>query len=236
MIMTAAPASAWAVQILDANGAGSLAARISNHDPNRIRIAGGFISMAVGPRNGRIAIETNDKQGQIFVRLNENAPGKNKAFTLFLTDAKGRDYTLLLKPANISGESLIIRPRPDRAQSKRPVGVERREARLKRLVRAMAMDNVPRRCTLSEESRRAPLWKGTDFSMERSMQCGDFSVERYRLSNTSDKEIRLAEQELYGDGIAAVSVERMHLNHAGVISLEPGRSTMVIIVRESRHG
>jgi len=236
MIMMAAPASAWAVQILDAGEDVSLAARISNHDPNRIRIAGGFISMAVGPRNGRIAIETNDKQGQIFVRLNENAPGKNKAFTLFLTDAKGRDYTLLLKPANISGESLIIRPSPNRMAARHPVGVERREARIKRLVRVMAMDDVPRRCELSEKSHSVPLWRGTDFSMERSMQCGAFSVARYRLTNTSDKEIRLAEQELYGDGIAAVSVERMRLNPAGVISLDPGQSTMVIIVRESHHG
>lgn len=238
MILTAAPTSAFAVQILDAIDAESLVARISDHDPNRIRIAGGFITMAVGPQNGRIAIETDDKQGQIFVRLSAAAQEaeSDKAFTMFLTDAEGRDYTLLLKPADISGESLIIRPRADRVQPRRPVGITAREERLKRLVRAMAMDDVPRRCTLSEESRRAPLWKGTDFRMERAMRCGDFAVERYTLTNTSGVEIRLAEQELYGDDIAAVSVERMHLNHAGVISLDPGRSTMVIIVRESPHG
>jgi conjugal transfer pilus assembly protein TraK len=238
MMMAVTPASAWAVQILDADEDVSLAARISNHDPNRIRIAGGFITMAVGPQNGRITIETDDKQGQIFVRLNAAAQEteRNKAFTLFLTDAKGIGYTLLLKPADISGESLIIRPRPGSAAARRPVGITAREERLKHLVRAMAMDDIPHRCTFTEESRRAPLWQGTDFRMERSMQCGDFSVERYRLTNTNDTEIHLAEQELYGDDIAAVSVERMHLNHAGVISLDPGSSTMVIIVREFHHG
>lgn len=233
MILTAAPTSAFAVQILDAIDAESLVARISDHDPNRIRIAGGFITAAVGPQNGRIAIETDDKQGQIFVRVNENAPDKHKAFTLFLTDAEGRDYTLLLKPADISGESLIIRPRADRVQARRPVGITAREARLKRLVRAMALDDVPRRCRLSEADKRVPLWKGADFHLLRIMHCGDFEVERYRLTNTGDKPIRIAEQELYSNGVAAVSVERMHLNTEGIVSIPPSNSTMVIIVRES---
>ncbi len=233
MVMTATPASAFAVQVLDAAGAGSLAARISDHDPNRIRIAGGFIMTAVGPRNGRIAVEADDKRGQIFVRVNENAPDKHKAFTLFLTDARGRDYTLLLKPANIAGQSLVIRPRTEGPKARRPVATERRESTIKKLVRAMALDDVPRRCRLSETDKRVPLWKGTDFHLNRVMHCGDFDVERYRLANTGDEPIRMAEQELYAIGVAAVSVERMHLDRAGTVSIPPGNATMVIIVREA---
>ncbi|KON46656.1 hypothetical protein AL013_12185 [Mariprofundus ferrooxydans] len=235
MILTAAPTSAFAIQILDAADSDSLVARISDHDPNRIRIAGGFITMAVGPRSGRIAIETDDKRGQIFVRVNENVPDKHKAFTLFLTDAEGRDYTLLLKPARISGQSLVIRPRRQRPQVSNPAGVEKREARIKRLVRAMALGDVPRHCEISETDKRVPLWKGTNFHLNRVMRCGDFNVERYRLANSGDKVIRMAEQELYSNGVAAVSVERMHLNAEGAVSIPPGNATMVIIVREVGH-
>ncbi|MDX8401652.1 MAG: type-F conjugative transfer system secretin TraK [Mariprofundaceae bacterium] len=235
MILTAAPTSAFAVQILDAADSDSLVARISDHDPNRIRIAGGFITTAVGPQSGRIAIETDDKRGQIFVRVNENAPDKHKAFTLFLTDAEGRDYTLLLKPVRIAGQSILIRARAKPLKTKRPVASERRASAIKELVRAMALDDVPRRCQLAEVDKRVPLWMGTDFHLMRVMRCGDFDVERYQLENTSDKEIRMAEQELYADGVAAVSVERMHLNADGVVSIPPGNATMVIIVREANH-
>jgi len=238
ILITAAPVSALAVKVLDADLSDSLTARISDHDPNRIRIADGYIATAVGPRNGRIAIETNDKQGEIFIRINENDPGKDKAFTLFLTDAHGRDYNLLLKPRNIAGKSIMIirshthRPAP---KTRNPVGVSVRSERIKRLIRQMALNEPAHRCTASAKDRRVPLWKGTDFRLRRTLKCGDFTVDRYRLTNTGGAEMRVAEQELYADGVAAVAVERLRLNQSGVVSLASGASTAVIIVRESDH-
>jgi len=235
ILMTAAPVSAFAVTILDADISNSLIARISDHDPNRIRIQNGYIATAVGPRNGRIAIETNDKQGEIFIRINAKDPDKNKAFTLFITDAHGRDYNLLLKPRNVAGKSIIIiRSHSSRTTGprKRPVGVSLRESRIKRLVRDMAMGDAAHRCTAENKDRKTLLWKGTGFRLNRSMQCGDFSLDRYTLTNTSHAEMRLAEQEFYSEGVAAISIARMHLAHGGVVSMDPGQSTTVIIVRD----
>lgn len=213
-------------------------ANLSRSDPNRIRIAGDFITMAVGPEDGRIAIEKDEKQGQIFVRMN---PGqgvdRDKAFTMFLTDSKGRDYTLLLKPSSMGGQAIIVRPRTAaQIDPRRPVGVSGREATLKQLVRAAATDDVPRRCEVVEEAREVRLWEGASMRLDRSMRCAEFDVERYTLTNTSDKPSRMAEQELYGRGVAGVAVERLYLSPAGVISLDPGKSTMVIVVRSASHG
>lgn len=234
-LITVAPISAYAVKILDADLSDPMVARISDHDPNRIRISDGYIATAVGPRNGRIAIETNDKQGELFIRINAKDPEKDKAFTLFLTDAHGRDYNLLLKPRNIAGKSIVIiashtKKVADKV-STRPVGISIRTRRIKRLIRAMASGEAPRRCTISVKNRRLPLWKGTVFQLLRTAACGDFNVDSYRLTNTGGAEIRLAEQELYRDGVAAVAVEKLHLNKSGVVSLARGVSTKIIIVR-----
>jgi len=235
ILTAAAPANALAVTIIDADTSESMNVRISDHDPNRIRIADGYIATAVGPRNGRIAIEKDDKQGELFIRINANDPDKDKAFTLFLTDAEGRDYNILLRPANVTGKSIMVIRSHTRRQSdpgKRPIGVSAREARIKQLVRGIARGNAPHRCSIEDKDIKTLLWKGTDYRLRQTMQCGAFSVMRYLLINTSDKEIRLAEQEFYDDGVAAVSVARLHLNRAGAISLPPGKSTVVIIVRE----
>ncbi len=235
-LIMAAPVNAFAVTILDADLSDSLLARISDHDPNRIRIADGYIASAVGPKNGRIAIETNDKQGEIFIRINANDPDKDKAFTLFLTDAHGRDYNLLLKPRAIAGKSImIIRSHTSRltGKHKRPVGISIRESRIKRLVRDMAMGNDTHRCTAKSEDRKTLLWQGTDFRLRRTIKCGDFSGERYTLTNISHNGIRIAEQELYSEGVAAISVARMHLRAGSIVSLDPGKSTTVIIIRDA---
>lgn len=236
--LLAAPTSVPAVQLLDADGGEELVAKISRDDPNRIRIAGEFITMAVGPEDGRIAIEKDEKQGQIFVRMN-TAQGidREKAFTLFLTDSKGRGYTMLMKPEAITGQAIVVRQRTaGRIDAKRPVGISARESSMKVLVRAAAMDNVPRRCEIVEEAREVTLWEGASMRLDRSLHCAEFTVERYTLTNSSDKPSWMAEQELYEPGVAGVAVERLFLNPAGVISLDPGQSTMVIIVRNASHG
>ena len=201
-----------------------LLVRVSDHDVNRFRISGARIVSAVVQKSPLVGVDKDEATGQIFLRLVRAPDGSRaKPFTMYLTDDKGRSYTLRVIPKSIPGQSVIIRPREVRRDRKRPVGVEARVGRIKRLVRAAALGDVPRRCSYEETGRRIPWWPGTRMREEARWDCGAWSVWRYRLANTGKGEMRLDERWFYHDGVVAVAVDR-HV-------VMPGEATAVYVIR-----
>jgi len=207
-----------------------LTASISNYDSNRVRISGGYISSAAGPNNGVVSIETEDKQGQVFIRVNNSS----KPFTLFLTSEAGKNYSVLLKPRAMPGQSIIIKPRFEvKHSNQRPIGTTQRVSRIKRIIKSIANDDIPTHCELKEKSITVPWWDKTLFQLFQQLDCGDWIADKYLLTNQNKSELTITEQEFFHDGVIAVSIEHPYLS--GVISIKSHESTPIWLIRDKHH-
>ena len=88
----------------------------------------------------------------------------------------------------------------------------------------MAGDTLPRDMEVREVARELALWKDVRFTLTR-MYLGQSMVgEKYLLTNLGAMPMVIAEQELYKEGVMAVSVENPNLR--------PAESTNVFVIRE----
>jgi conjugal transfer pilus assembly protein TraK len=158
--------------------------------------------------------------GQLFVRPVE----KDKPISIFLTSDSGATYALTLQPADIPAESLIIKE--NKTRTTRPTAAERaasRQAMIKTLLIETASGRIPDDMEVRETGDDVLLWRGTKFTHDRDWLGMTIAVGHYRLMNTSQEDMRLAEQEFFRPDVIAVAIER-HV-------LRPGESTRVFIVR-----
>ncbi|MDR8345441.1 conjugal transfer protein TraK, partial [Acinetobacter baumannii] len=70
-----------------------------------------------------------------------------------------------------------------------------------------------------------PLWKESKFVLLRRYDTDGMYGEMYQLTNLTNKTMNLLEQEFYRKGVSAVSIQNL--------TLSPGRSTFVYVVREN---
>jgi len=208
----------------------TLRAKISSFDSNRISISGDYITTAAGPNNGVVSIEKDEKQGQIFVRVEHSS----KPFTLFLTTDTGKNYSIILIPHAMPGQSIIIKPKFEtRVVKTKPIAVSQRVARIKKLMKSIANGDVPNRCELKHESINVPWWDGTSFKLNKQFYCGEWIIDQYQLTNQSQKEITITEQEFFHDGVVSVSMNHPHASN--VMSLQSHESTIIWLIRDEHH-
>lgn len=233
IILISFSSEAWASQILNIVNPDTdvLTAKISNYDSNRIRIAGGYISTAVGPNNGIISIDKDDNQGQVFIRINNP---NSKRFTLFITSATGKSYSLLLTPRSMPGQSIILKPRFQVKHSKtKPVGISHRVSDIKYMVRTISNNDIPKHCDLKEKSIIIPWWKNSKLFLTQQMNCNEWIIDKYLLTNTGLSDMMIAEQEFFHDGVVAVSINHTYLS--ATIPLHQNESTVVWVIRDKHH-
>ncbi|RMF24961.1 MAG: hypothetical protein D6760_02205 [Deltaproteobacteria bacterium] len=227
MAVLCVAAHAWAAQsaqVLDvrAPDLDVLVARASDHDVNRIKVVGARIVTAVAKKTPEIGVDKDDATGQIFLRIARRPDGSRpNPFTLYLVDDRGRSYTLRIVPRGIPGQTILVRP-ARRAPAERP-RAEPRVLRIKKLIKAAALGDVPRRCDYVETGRTEPWWPGTSLREVARWDCGAWSVWRYRLANVGSGPMRLDERWFYHDGVVAVAVD--------VHRLRPGQATAVYVIR-----
>ena len=97
---------------------------------------------------------------------------------------------------------------------------------LKAMLVAMAADRVPADIRVDEVNRPIQLWQEARFSLVRLYEGRGLIGERYILTNVSNRDMVLAEQEFDRDNgaVLGVSIE----NH----NLRPGESTTVFVIRQ----
>ena len=247
-------APAVALQVVEASDGVTVDAVLSLKEPTRIRIDGAPITNvfgniyssncgsamtaqpgngppAIGPQvnpAGEIVLECDTDKGEIYVRP---VGISGKPVNLFVS-SQHATYTLLLRRSDTPADTIVIRdraPRTPRADSA-GAGPTARQAQhvrsLKAMLVAMASDRLPTDIRVEEVSRTIQLWTEARFSLTRLYEGRGLVGERYVLTNVSNQNMVLAEQEFDRESgsVLAVAIE----NH----NLRPGDSTTVYVIRQ----
>ena len=177
---------------------------------------------------GEIVLECDTDKGEVYVR----PVGKDtKPVNLFVS-SQHATYTLLLRRSDTPADTIVIRdktPRQARAEQGN-VNPSARQAQhvrsLKAMLVAMASDRVPTDIRVEEVSRQVHLWVEASFSLTRLYDGRGLIGERYLLTNVSNQNMVLAEQEFDRESgsVLGVSIE----NH----NLRPGESTAIYVIRQ----
>lgn len=218
----------WAQQVVDASDGKARIVNVAQRDPSRIAVDGGRIVNVVYDENDLAATVDKDS-GQVFV-----TPRVTRPISVFVVTEKAT-HPLLLQPQDIPLQTILIREtRRNPGDDGRPLArvvIERAGAHdlaVKRLLAAMARGERPVEFSVRTINQPVALWQEALFILVERYEGRTLIGERYRLTNTSSVPMRLAEQELYKDGVVAISIE-LH-------RLEPGQSTDVFVLRQASNG
>lgn len=195
---------------------------------------------AVNPA-GELLLECDAERAEIYVRpvpvISAGKPGKSgsaepalgRPISLFIATKLGT-YTLLLHRSDTPADTIVLRDRtaPTTGMSADGAQLGQQPAHvfaLKAMLVGMTAARLPGDMQVQGVNREIPLWQEARFVLERTYARRGLVGERYRLTNVSNADMVLAEQEFdrEGDDVLGVSVE----NH----NLRPGESTAVFVIR-----
>jgi conjugal transfer pilus assembly protein TraK len=181
---------------------------------------------------GEIVLECDTDKGEIYVRPVGKLEGNiGKPVNLFVSSPYAT-YTLLLRRSDTPADTIVIRDKAPR-QARAELGNANSSARqaqhvrsLKAMLVAMASDRVPTDIRVEEVSRPVRLWMEASFWLTRVYEGRGLIGERYLLTNISNQNMVLAEQEFDREAgaVLGVAIE----NH----NLRPGESTAVYVIRQ----
>lgn len=218
--LLAASLPASALQILEGADGKTLVGKISQKELTRVVVERERIRRVTG-NAGEFFLEKDEEKGQIYIR--PAAEGATKPINLFVATDRST-FTLLLQPVDLPAETILIKPSRDQRE---PARVERSSSyvrSIKNLLLTMASDALPRDMDVREISQDVALWQEARFTLTRKYVGRTLVGEKYLLTNVSAVPMVIAEQELYKEGVVAVSVENMNLR--------AGESSNVFIIRE----
>lgn len=224
--LLAAPA-AWALQTVDVADGRSHLVKISAKEMSRIAVDAGKIRR-IDFVDGELEVKKDDEAGDYYV-----LPLVQKPINVFVKTASGQTHALILQPTDMPLETIVLRePAKKENDPKRTTtAIERAgslEVAVKRLVVSMARGERPMEFDVTTVNKEVGLWNEARFVLVERYTGQALVGEHFRLTNISKSVMRLAEQELYKQGVVAISIENQVLN--------PGESTEVFITRVANDG
>lgn len=219
---------AFATQYVDGCEKSHVQVNFSANEQNRLAIDGRRIGTVVPSQKGALAYAKDEATGSLyFTKADEGSSG---TITLFVSDEQNPQVVckLILVPRPIAGEEIIIRLPIERvggSSSARHNGDGRAtsyQRQAKNLILNMA-DEEGRDVEAVAVNQEIPLWKEGRLVLLSKYLDGGLVGEKYRLTNVSNSEMLLVEQELFRKGVVVVVIE----NH----TLMPTDSTYIFIVR-----
>jgi conjugal transfer pilus assembly protein TraK len=177
---------------------------------------------------GEVVLECDVDKGEIYVRPVGTSV---KPVNLFVS-SQHATYTLLLRRSDTPADTIVIRDKSPRSAKIDPsasstAGRQAQHIRsLKAMLTAMASDRVPTDIRVDEINRPIQLWAESRVSLIRLYEGRGLIGERYILTNISNQNMVLAEQEFDRESgsVLGVSIE----NH----NLRPGETTTVYVIRQ----
>jgi conjugal transfer pilus assembly protein TraK len=224
MLMTTWLNECQATQVIEVQDGALNSVRISGIEPNRLVVKNGRVHKVWGV-DGDLVVKADEDSGQIYFYPSEG--GHKQSFSIFVKDETGAVYTLVVTPADVPSETIILQRREVMSQSykKQALGWESGqpyEKTLTELIKKMAMNKLPDGYMVSEVKKEIHLWNEADLSLEYRYSGGSLSGEVYLIKNVDSKKMRMNEREFYRDGVLAVSIAKHEL--------DPGESTHIYLV------
>ncbi len=215
--------------MLDARDGVSVAAKLSQKEPTRIKVEGAAIGEVFGNvwqdktnPAGEVIVETDPGKGELYVR--PVSASATKPINLFVSTAHAT-YTLLLQPVDMPADTIVLRDRTSRvARSAMSPGKAPTHVRaLTSFLTAMANDAPSPDMRVEDTALDVRLWQGTRFTLLRRYESPGLIGERYLLTNLGEAALALESRWFGKDGVLGVAVEQA--------TLEPQASTHVFVLR-----
>lgn len=224
----------FAIQEFQVGNNAEIEAVISNHDVNRIAIAGARIAQ-VKFTSKILKIDTDEQNGQIFVYPISSGTSSNvstiqvgnlkakavvgEMVSLFIIDDQGRSYNLKLRLQGVSSETILLKPL---AENRNNASTDF-TTQVVSIVESMYLDNKNEDgYAVKEFNSSIKLWKEVDFELYKTYSNGPFLGSVYYLRNKTDKPITLAENQFWKPNTVAVAIEKP--------VLEPNEVTRIFVV------
>lgn len=219
-VLVASPAFALQT-ITPVEGTNSFA-KCSAKETTRLAIDGGKIRRIIA-NEGELVVEKDEERGQFFIK----PVSVEKPINLRLLSSSGKWFSLVLQPADVPQEDVVLLDPDARATSPNAQPEQRSTPHvraLRQLIDSMA-DSArgTSRLEIREVNREVALWQDTRFVLLSRYRDKAWVGERYELTNLGATQIRVVEQELFRRGVVAVAIENL--------ALDPGQSTFVYVVR-----
>lgn len=197
-------------------------AKCSAKETTRLAIDGGKIRRIIA-NDGELVVEKDEERGQFFIK----PVSVEKPINLRLLSSSGKWFSLVLQPTDVPQEDVVLLDPDARTTSPNAQPDQKNtphERTLRQLIDAMA-DGARgvSRLEVSVVNREIALWQDTRFVLLARYRDKSWTGERYELTNLGATQIRVVEQELFRQGVAAVAIENL--------ALDPGQSTFVYVVR-----
>ena len=232
LFLSAVCGGAAALTTLDMQDGASATVQISRKDPTRLTVAGAPILEVIGGSvrseanpAGVLGVSQSAEPGDAYVMLlGDSRPAATSIFVV----TEHATYTLVLSPADVPADTVLIRDKRARSGSASVVSDPgrpyNRERSLFELLRAIANDAPPPELTLEEVNQPVTLWKEARFTHARRYTGHPrWTVDVYLLTNVSAANMVLDEREFVTPDVAAVALEQA--------DLAPNQSTLVRVAR-----
>lgn len=223
----------FAIQEFQVGNNAEIDAIISDHDVNRISIAGARITQ-VKFTSKELKVDKDEQNGQIFVypigvnrsKVNTITVGNLKAQTvvgsmvsMFLMDDQGRSFNLRLRMQGVPSETILVKP----LTSGNLNGSSDFTTQVATIIETMYLNNKSEEAyVVTEHNTSIKLWKEVDFELYKSYTDDQFSGSVFYLRNKTNNSITLAENQFWKPNTVAVAIEQP--------VLKPGEITRIFIV------
>lgn len=195
----------------------TLHAIISSSDPTLIRVDGHHISNIYGTE-GEFTATPEGQTGAAYIK----PAGDKNPISVFVTDDANQTWRLLLSVSDTPADTIVIASSKTIQPAEPLLGrdMERNRA-IKYMVLSLKSPDQVQDSAVHTTNQVIPLWTNALFVLTATIQ-GQYSGEKYRLTNTSSQQMVIDERELYRKGVMAISIDQPVLN--------PGETTEVYVI------
>lgn len=229
LVLFLLPGPVLAVQTFHVRDGQTVTAVISSRELTRISVAGSANLEKVWVAAGKLQIQPDQEQGDIFIKPYYGTPGNYLSF--FVRDTDGATYTIIAETRDVPSETILLKPhavlaKPSAAARRRPKPYSHVQ-QIKRLILAMAQEKDMKGFTRHSDNTPIPLWHETTITRVALYQGYTFHGHVYTITNATAQPLTLNEQEFldFIPETRAVSL--------GHYTIPGGASTSLYLVRDA---
>jgi len=220
LLASLVPSLAVAAQVMTLSSDTRLTAKVSQQDMSRIGVEGDRIAQVFGG-SGSISIETDNTQGQIFVKPVSNSL---HPISLTLITESGFTQDLLLLPLDIPAETIVLKATKKMQNQPSPINSSVLQSDIKDLVKAMVEGKEISGYEKKPASQKIQVWKDVQLTKRLQYRGAQFQGFVLELKNLSGSLLFLHEKNFFFEkGIVAVGLN--------CFELQPEETTLVWVVK-----